>query len=79
MLILMILNVYLSFIFLTAASQIQENMWSCEKTTCKFTYPQNCYRFFPIIVFVGFGVQYILESIHQEDLPSRASSRRFAF
>ena len=54
-------------------------MWSCEKNPCQFTYPKNCYRFFfPIIVFVGFGVQYVLASIHQEDLPSKAPSRRFA-
>ena len=44
-------------------------MWSVFQTPYKFEHPQNCYRCFPIIVFVGLEVQYILES----------TARRFAF
>ena len=49
-----------------------------KKTRVNLHIPKIVIVFFPIIVFVGFRVQYILESIHQEDLPSRVPSRRFA-
>ena len=49
---------------------VRSTSWWFVKTPSKFTYPQKCYRFFfPIIVFAGLGVQYILES----------TARRLAF
>ena len=68
-------------------------IWSWEKTPFKFTYPQNCYRFFPNIACVGFGVQNIYIYIYigkyikkicrlelrQKDIALKLRQKRFAF